>query len=83
VERVGFQYLALFVGILFVVFTAITCINIKENSTTDMETVSVGQMFSSLRHNDQAMAIVVTIVLVDIAMYITSNLVIYFFKYDL
>ncbi|SCW61637.1 melibiose permease [Lachnospiraceae bacterium C10] len=83
VERVGFQYLALFVGILFVVFTAITCINIKENSTADMETVSVGQMFSSLRHNDQAMAIVVTIVLVDIAMYITSNLVIYFFKYDL
>ena len=83
VERVGFRYLALFVGILFVVLTAVTCINIKESSTVDMENVSVRQMFSSLRRNDQALAIVVTIVLVDIAMYITSNLVIFFFKYDL
>ena len=83
VERIGFRYLALFVGILFVVLTLITCICIRENSTTDMETVSVRQMFASLSHNDQALAIVVTIVLVDIAMYITSNLVIFFFKYDL
>ena len=32
--------------------------------------------------NDQAMAIVITIVLVNCSVYITSNLVIYFFKYD-
>ena len=71
VERIGFSVFALIIAV------------VKEKSTVDMETATVRQMFSSLVHNDQAMAIVVTIVLVDVAMYITSNLVIYFFKYDL
>ncbi len=39
-------------------------------------------MFNLLVQNDQAMATVITIVLVNIAVYTTSNLVIYFFKYD-
>ena len=81
-ERVGFRLFALIVAILFVLFTTITCINIKEKSTVDMETPSVGQMFKALLSNDQAMAIVLTIVLINCSLYITSNLVIYFFKYD-
>lgn len=81
-ERVGFRWFALIIAILFVVFILITCINIKEKSTVDMETPSVGQMFKALLQNDQAMTVVVTIVLVNSAIYITSNLVIYFFKYD-
>ena len=39
-------------------------------------------MFKALVQNDQAMAAVVAIVLINCAIYITSNLVIYFFKYD-
>lgn len=83
VERLGFRYFSLIVAVIFVVFIIITVTSIKENPTTNMETASIGDMFRSLVRNDQAMAIVVTIVLVDVAMYITSNLVIYFFKYDL
>lgn len=83
IEQKGFSILALIVGILFVVFIVITCVNVKEKSTVDMETATVGEMFRSLIRNDQAVAIVITIVLIDVAMYITSNLVIYFFKYDL
>lgn len=83
VERLGFRYFSLIVAVIFVVFIIITVTSIKENPTTNMETASIGDMFLSLVRNDQAMAIVVTIVLVDVAMYITSNLVIYFFKYDL
>ncbi len=83
VERIGFSVFALIIAVLFVVFIIITVAAVKEKSTVDMETASVKQMFSSLVRNDQAMAIVITIVLVDVAMYITSNLVIYFFKYDL
>ncbi len=83
VERVGFKYFTMIVGVLFVVFTAITCIFIKEKSSVDMKTASVGQMFKALIQNDQAMTIVVTIVLINTATYITSNLLIYFFKYDL
>ena len=83
VERVGFKYFSLIIGILFIVFIGITCICIKEKSSVDMETPSVKQMFKALLGNDQAMTIVITIVLFNTATYITSNLLIYFFKYDL
>ena len=82
IEIVGFKYFSLIVAILFVVFTALTCINVKEKSTAEMETVSVGQMFKALVQNDQAMTVTVAIVLINTAVYIISNLVIYFFKYD-
>ena len=39
-------------------------------------------MFKALITNDQAMTIVLAIVLINTSIYITSNLVIYFFKYD-
>jgi len=82
IEIVGFKWFSLIVAILFVVFTALTCVNVKEKSTAEMETVSVGQMFKALVQNDQAMTVTVAIVLINTAIYITSNLVIYFFKYD-
>ena len=83
VERVGFKYFSLIIGILFIVFIAITCLCIKEKSSVDMQTASVKQMFKALLGNDQAMTVVITIVLFNTATYITSNLLIYFFKYDL
>ena len=81
-ELLGFRRFALIIAVLFFVFTLITCVNIKEKSTVNLETPTVSQMFSSLLHNDQAMAVVITIVLINCSIYITSNLVIYFFKYD-
>lgn len=83
VERLGFKYFSLIIGVVFVVFILITCLFIKEKSTVDVESPSVGTMFRALVRNDQAMAMVVTVVLVNTATYITSNLLIYFFKYDL
>jgi len=83
IERTGFKWLSLIVAILFIVFTLITCICIKEKSSVDMETASVKDMFRALIQNDQAMTMVITIVLVNTAVYITNNLVIYFFKYDI
>ncbi|MBO4242877.1 MAG: MFS transporter [Clostridiales bacterium] len=83
VERVGFKYFSMIIGVLFVIFIAVTCICIKEKSSVDMQTASVGQMFKALVQNDQAMTVVLTIVLFNTATYITSNLLIYFFKYDL
>ena len=82
IEVVGFKYFAAIVGVLFVLFITLTCINVKEKSTASMETVSVKQMFKALVQNDQAMTVTIAIVLVNTAIYITSNLVIYFFKYD-
>ena len=82
VELVGFKWFALAVAVIFIIFTILTCIFVKEKSTVEMKTVSVKQMFKALIKNDQAMTVVIAIVLINTAIYITSNLVIYFFKYD-
>ena len=81
-ERRGFQLFALIIAAFFIIFTTIACITIKEKSTVEVNSPSVGQMFKALLQNDQAMIVVLTIVLVNCSLYITSNLVIYFFKYD-
>ena len=81
-EREGFKWFALIVAIIFFVFILITCFNIKEKSTVEMEAPTVKQMFKSLIQNDQAMTVVIAIILINCSIYITSNLVIYFFKYD-
>ena len=81
-ERNGFRMFALIIAVIFVIFISITCLSIKEKSTADVDSPSIRQMFSALLHNDQAMAIVITIVLINCSIYITSNPVIYFFKYD-
>ena len=82
IERLGYKYFALCIAVLFVIFTMITCAKIKEKSSVEMQTASVNEMFKALVQNDQAMTMVVAIVMINTALYITSNLVIYFFKYD-
>ena len=82
IELIGFKWFALGVAIIFIIFTILTCIFVKEKSTANMKTVSVKEMFRALVKNDQAMTVVIAIVLINTAIYITSNLVIYFFKYD-
>ena len=81
-ERNGFKWFALIIAVIFVVFIAITCMIIKEKSTVDVEAPSIGQMFKALLQNDQTMIVVIAIVLINGSLYITSNLLIYFFKYD-
>lgn len=81
-ELTGFKIFGLIIAVIFIVFISITCIAIKEKSTVEMEAVSVGDMFKALLSNDQAMTIVVAIVMINTALYITQNLLIYFFKYD-
>lgn len=82
-ERVGFKRFALIIALIFVVFEVIACLVIKEKSTVDVDSPSVGAMFKSLVQNDQAMTVVIAIVLINASLYITSNLLIYFFKYDI
>ena len=83
IERTGFRLFALIIAILFVVFILFTCVTIHEQKVENMHTTSVKEMFKALVNNDQAIVTVVTIVLINSALYITSNLLIYFFKYDI
>lgn len=82
VQRFGYKYFALIIAVLFMLFTTITCLTIKEKSSVNMQTASIKDMFKALVQNDQAMTMVIAIVMINTALYITSNLVIYFFKYD-
>ncbi len=82
IEIAGFKWFALIIAVFFIIFITICCVNIKEKATVDMESPTIGQMFKALISNDQAMTIVVTIVIINMSIYITSNLLIYFFKYD-
>ena len=81
-ELKGFRMVALIVAVIFIVAEIICCIFMKEQNQTEMKTVSVKEMFRALFGNDQAMMVVGTIVLINMAIYLTSNFVIYFFKYD-
>lgn len=81
-ERIGFKIFAGIIAVLFLLFILITCINIREKSTADVDSPSVKEMFQALVRNDQAMTVVAAIVLINCSLYITSNLLIYFFKYD-
>ncbi|MDE6626661.1 MAG: glycoside-pentoside-hexuronide (GPH):cation symporter [Lachnospiraceae bacterium] len=81
-ERTGFRFVALIVAVIFVVSEIFCCVFFKENSQSEMETAGVKEMFSALFRNDQAMVVVISIVLINSALYLTSNFVIYFFKYD-
>lgn len=83
IERTGFRLFALIIAILFVVFILFTCFTIHEQKVENMQTTSVKEMFKALFDNDQAIVTVATIVLINAALYITSNLLIYFFKYDI
>ncbi|MDE6580846.1 MAG: glycoside-pentoside-hexuronide (GPH):cation symporter, partial [Ruminiclostridium sp.] len=81
-ERAGFRWVALIVAGLFVISEVLCCVFFKEKSQTKMETAGVKDMFTALFRNDQAMVVVLSIVLINSALYLTSNFVIYFFKYD-
>ena len=83
IERTGFRLFALIIATLFVIFILFTCFTIREQKEENMQTTSVKEMFKALFNNDQAIITVVTIVLINSALYITSNLLIYFFKYDI
>ena len=81
-DVVGFRYVTLAVAVIFVVTEIICCLFMKEKDTGKMEVAGVRDMFRSLFSNDQALIVVATIVLINMALYLTSNFVIYFFKYD-
>lgn len=82
INRIGYSKFALIIAVLFVIFTLITCIFIKEKSSVDMQTASVKDMIKALVSNSQAMTVVVAIVMINTALYITQTLVYFFLKYD-
>ena len=81
-ERQGFKTVALLVSVCFVAAEVLCCLLFKEKSKAESKVASIRQMFTALFRNDQAMVVVASIVLINCALYLTANFIIYFFKYD-
>lgn len=81
--RIGFRWWALIVAVVFVISELICVLKVPEKPIeTTAPTSSVGQMFRTLFANDQAMTVVVSIILVYTSLNICGNLVLYFFQFD-
>ena len=82
-EREGFALFAAAVAVVFIVTELVCMFLIREKQPVRTETPSVRDMFSALVHNDQAMVVVVGIIVFNASLYLTTQLAVYFFKYDM
>ena len=82
-ERDGYCILALIVAVFFVIAEIVCVLLVREKQQIRQETPSVKQMLQSLIQNDQALVVVVGIVIFNASLYLTTQLAGYFFKYDI
>ena len=81
-EREGFRLVAMIVATIFVAAEILCCMMIRERKRGDTKATRVKDMFRELIKNDQAVTVAVAIVLINISTFLTTNMIIYFFKYD-
>lgn len=82
-ERTGFRIFAGIIAVFFIGAILVTVINVKEKEKPVIRSPRIKEMFQALFRNDQALAVVITIVIFNASIYLTSQLAIYFFKYDI
>ena len=81
--RQGFAILAAGAAVIFIIVEIVCVMMVREHEVARQETPSVKQMLSALLHNDQAMVVVVGIIVFNASLYLTTQLAVYFFKYDM
>ena len=82
-KRIGFKYWALIIAVIFIISEIICVLNVKEKNEGDMAAHGVLEMFKALFANDQAVTVVVSIILINTSLYLTSNLLYYYFAFDI
>lgn len=82
-EREAFAILGLIVAIIFVIFELICVLGIKEEVQSKSKATGLKEMFKALFSNDQAMLVVISIILFNSSLYLTTQLALYFFKFDI
>ena len=81
--RIGFKWWALIIAVFFVISEIVFVLFVPERPVDSAEKApGLKEMFRSLFTNDQAMTIVVSIILVYTALNIVGNLLLYFFQFD-
>lgn len=82
-DRLGYRFYAGIMAIIFVLFVSACVFQVKERQTIEKKNVSIKEMFVSLFQNDQALVVVVGIIMFNASLYITQQLATYFFTYDI
>jgi len=82
-EHLGFSRFSLIVAVIFVIGIAITCLNVKEKVPATEKTPRIKDLFMALVKNDQALVVVVAIVMFNSSLYLTNQLALYFFRFDI
>ncbi len=82
-EKLGFGILAVIIAVIFILSAMLVFKNVKEKENSKSEVYSLKEIFSFLLKNDQALIIVIAIVIFNSSLYLTQNMAIYFFKYDI
>jgi len=82
-ERAGFSKLSIIVAIIFILALTVTVTNVKEKIKLKAKSPTIKEMISALMKNDQAIVVVIAIVIFNASLYLTQQLAIYFFKYDI
>lgn len=82
--RIGFKWWSLIIAIVFVISEIVCVVSVKEKAIEeDAPVTKIADMFKSLFKNDQAMTVVVSIILVYTSLNLCGNLVLYFFQFDI
>ncbi len=82
-EREGFSLFAGGIAAVFVAAELLCVALVREKPVEQQKSPSVRDMFAALVHNDQAMVVVVGIIVFNASLYLTTQLGVYFFKYDI
>lgn len=81
--RIGFKWWALIIAVVFVISELVCVVCVPERPVAcDEKPGKISDMFKALFKNDQAMTVVVSIILVYTSLNICGNLVLYFFRFD-
>lgn len=81
--RAGFKWWALIIAVVFVISETVCVLCVPERPVkTDGGSTGILDMFKALIHNDQAMTVVASVILVYTSINICGNLILYFFKFD-
>lgn len=81
--RTGFMWVAGAIALFFVIAEIICFMNVKEHETVETKSVTVKEMFRALLNNDQALIVVISIIIFNASLYLTNQVAIYFFEFDI
>lgn len=80
----GFQKIAGFIAVLFIVLIAVTVMNVPEASTLEQKTmpkITLKKTIEVIKKNDQLMAFIGLLLTFNLSMQIMNGFMIYYFKY--